>query len=63
MCGGQTLAVGDTVLGELGIALCGTDGGPALHLHFDVATGNLTLAHEAGSSAEDALAAASETGA
>ena len=51
------------MLGELGIALCGADGGPALHLHFDVATGNLTLAHEAGSSAEDALAAASEVGA
>ena len=63
MFGGQTLAVGDTVLGDLGIALCGADGGAAVHLHLDVATGNLTLAHEAGSSAEDALAAASEVGA
>ena len=58
-----TLAVGDTVLGDLGIALCGADGGAAVRLHLDVATGNLTLAHEAGSSAEDALAAASEVGA
>ena len=63
MFGGQTLAVGDTVLGDLGIALCGADGGAAVHLHLDVATGNLTLAHEAGSSAEDALAAASKVGA
>ena len=55
--------MGDTVLGDLGIALCGDDGGAAVHLHLDVATGNLTLAHETGSSAEDALAAASEVGA
>ena len=63
MPGCQTLAVGDTVLGNLGIALCGADGGAAVHLPLDVVTGNLSLAHEAGSSSVDALAAANEVGA
>ena len=51
------------MLGDLGIALCGPDGGAAVHLHLDVATGNLSLADEAGSSAVDAVAAAGESGA
>ena len=59
----QTMAVGDTVLGDLGIALCGPEGGAAVHLHLDVATGNLSLAHAVGSSPYDVVAAASAVGA
>ena len=41
-----TLAVGDTVMADLGIALCGADGGQALQLHIDSATGDISLANE-----------------
>jgi len=41
-----TLAVGDTVMADLGIALCGADGGHALQLHIDSVTGDISLANE-----------------
>jgi len=41
-----TLAVGDTVMADLGIALCGADGGHALQLHIDAVTGDISLANE-----------------
>ena len=38
------MAVGDTLLGDLGIALCSEQGGAPLQLHLDAASGNLSLA-------------------